>query len=281
MTNAQATNESLPDRGSTRDLLLAGVASCATGVTLWGALHATVGDPWLWQGGAAVALMTALAATARATRKHKRPSPTTSDAPNEPDAPNSETMAALKEAVAQMGPRKRGRPRKTPLIKTQAVQAPAPEAPKVSPIERERERLRAAGFSEAEISQIMIARESQSGGFGQGVATGVLNNLRAIVDYGRSLLPSFKNDLANMLDSEADAATRIASAASVTAKTAAVVVFGYFVYLEALQLRSAAYKAWAEACIERQKNAINFSTLRELESGERDAKLNAECKDYM
>jgi hypothetical protein len=167
--------------------------------------------------------------------------------------------------------------------KTRSVNAPdKAETPKPNDVEAERARLRKAGFSDAEISQILVARQTGAANktsFGSGVATGVLNNLDAIATHVRSLVPNLKADLTRILDRNAAGAARIGGALSLGLKVAAIVVVGYFVYLEALQFRSTAYKAWAEACIERQKNAINFSSIGELMSGKGPySQLEQDCK---
>jgi len=160
-----------------------------------------------------------------------------------------------------------------------AAQAPKRPSSTPSDLETERARLRTAGFSDAEISQILVARETGAGGkasFGSGVATGLLNNVDAIVTHVRGLVPSFKGDLTRMLDRDAGGVARIGGALSLGVKAAAIVVVGYFVYLEAVQFRASAYKAWAEACIARQQAEINFSSLSELMSGHND--LDSGCK---
>ncbi len=166
--------------------------------------------------------------------------------------------------------------------RTEPAKAEATDIPKlVSATERERERLRNSGFREVEISQILVARETNGNAvkssFGSGVATGFLNNLDAVVTHARHLMPSFKNDLERLFDSRAEMATRVGGAMALTVKMVALIAIGYFVYLEALQLRSVAYKSWAEACIERQKNAINFTPLNKLISGELTRDLDKEC----
>lgn len=79
------------------------------------------------------------------------------------------------------------------------------EAPAFSRIDAERERLRKAGFTDEEIKQILIARESGAaqgmGGGGHGVLSGVLSNLAAVMTHARNFVPSLVADLARMLKS--------------------------------------------------------------------------------
>lgn len=151
----------------------------------------------------------------------------------------------------------------------------------VSALERERDRLRSSGYNETEISQILIAREANGpttrGSLGVGAATGFLNNLDAVVMHARSFMPGFKSDLEHIFDDRVDAATRVSASLAMTVKIAALMVIGYVAYIEAVQLRSQAYKSWAEACIERQKNAINFTPMNKLLSGEAMRELDKEC----
>ena len=61
-------------------------------------------------------------------------------------------------------------------------------------------------------------------------------------------------------------------------KASVVAVLGYIVSLECAQLKASVDRARAEACIARQKNAINFSTMNELMSG-RVRGLDKDCKN--
>ena len=161
--------------------------------------------------------------------------------------------------------------------KAQRKDAPDKTAtPDVNPLEAERERRRT---EKTEIpNQPAAGADAGKASFGAGMPTGFLGNLHSTVAILREFVPSFKSNLTDVLDRDADAATRISGAVSIGVKTAAAVVVGYFVFLEGLQLRSASYKMWAEACIERQKNAINFSTVAQLYSGTGpDRKLDKEC----
>jgi len=236
-------------RGHGVKIALAATAASAAVVAFWVSENMPVTHADRWQDAAMVAGALAAGLTWAASQRTP-PQKTEARAPSERRARNAES-STLRSELAD------------------ASKAKKEEAPRLSPIEAERLRLLKAGFNEQEISQILIARESGGGkaSFGSGVATGVLNNLEAVATHLRSLVPSIKSDLTRIMDRDADSATRISGAVSLGVKAIAAVVIGYFVYLEALQFRSAAYKAWADACIERQKNAINFSTMNELLSG--------------
>jgi hypothetical protein len=246
--------------------LAATCASCAV-AAIWVPTNLNVPHPELWLAVGFIAAWLAFKSTLAAMKAERQ-------------TPRASFVRGGIDAASRL------RSRLAEAAKTQKVEAPAKAAtPDVNPLEAERERLRKAGYSAAEISQIMVARESGAGArkaaLGAGVATGVLNNLDAVMTHLRSLVPSVKFDLTRMLDRKADSATRISGAVSFGVKVAAAVMVGYFVYLEALQFRSAAYKSWAEACIERQKSAINFSSINELMSGafsDATRKLEQECK---
>jgi len=155
-----------------------------------------------------------------------------------------------------------------------------PATPEVAPLQDERERLLKAGLPEHEVSQILVARASgaRRNSFGSGVATGPLSNLEAVASYVRGhLIPNVTADLTRILDRDADSATRLGGALSFGVKAAAAVVVGYFEYLESLQFRASAYKAWADACIARQQAEINYSSVSELMSGATNG-LNGDCK---
>jgi hypothetical protein len=141
------------------------------------------------------------------------------------------------------------------------------------PVDAERERLRRKGLTDQQITDIFIARETNVHGgksFGSGVATGLLNNLEAIVTHAKSLLPSFKADLEIMFDSKAVKANRASSAVALALKLCALGALGYFLWIEAIELRARAYKARADACIAEQQNLINHSTIYDILNGKID-----------
>ncbi|WP_280706412.1 hypothetical protein [Bradyrhizobium sp. BR13661] len=144
-------------------------------------------------------------------------------------------------------------------------------------VEAERERLANSGYSEAEISQILIAREARLGFGAQGAASGVVSNLTAVMGHVRNFLPGLKADFERMLNTRSSFSARIEAAVVVALKAFVVAVLCYIVSLECAQLKASVDKARAEACIERQKNAINFSTMSELMSGH-VRELEKDCK---
>ncbi|MGH2173854.1 hypothetical protein ACQ1Z4_14170, partial [Enterococcus faecalis] len=83
-------------------------------------------------------------------------------------------------------------------------------------VEAERTRLAGAGYTEAEISQILIAKETGgqagSGGAGQGVLSGVLSNLTGVAGHVRNFLPGLKAYFGKMLSPRSSFGTRIEAA---------------------------------------------------------------------
>lgn len=142
--------------------------------------------------------------------------------------------------------------------------------------EDERARLKSQGYSDAEISQILIMRATGNaaarGGFGTGTAAGAfLNNLDAVLAYAKHLVPSFKSDLERMLNAKAQKADRIAGTLSFGLKATALGVLGYFLYIEAIEIKARAYKMWADACIALQTNDVNHMSLNDFLAGKRAA----------
>jgi len=278
MTNTSQLGVARLDGRYVLSLGLATAAASAAGLSFGVARRLDGGNLAYWQSGAAVAALVATIFTVDAMRKWlraRRPRQAVRGMPRTSGAlPAPPALLALPAPAktVQAKPREEDMPSAS---KANAAQADEP----TGKVESERARLRADGFTDPEISQILIAREAGGGkaAFGSGIATGLLNNVDAVVTHVRSLVPGFKTDLAHILNRDADSATRIGGALSLTVKTAAIMVVGYFVYLEALQFRAAAYKTWAEACIQRQQNQINFSTTNDLLSGRMNS-LDADCK---
>ena len=110
------------------------------------------------------------------------------------------------------------------------------ETPTPSPLDAERARLRKEGFTDHTISQILFAREfaapQATGGAGQGVMTGVLSNLSAVLSHARGIFPSFKTDLANMFDRAASPPVRGKAAGYLALMAAVMVVLAYAVKQE-------------------------------------------------
>jgi hypothetical protein len=95
--------------------------------------------------------------------------------------------------------------------------------------------------------------------------------------HARNFLPSLKVDFVRMLSPGLSFGARIEAATAVALKASVVAVLAYIVSLECAQLKANVDRARAEACIARQQNAINFSTMSELTSGHL-SDLDKECK---
>jgi hypothetical protein len=152
--------------------------------------------------------------------------------------------------------------------------------PTPSRIEAERERLAKAGFGEAEISQILIAKESgaaQGMGGGHGVLSGVLSNLAAVMTHARNFLPSLAADLARMLNRHVPPLLRIEAAFTLIAKCAIIGVLAYVVQLEFVTLKANAQRAKAEACQTTIKALIDSTPLNELLNGSTNKKIDEAC----
>ena len=125
-----------------------------------------------------------------------------------------------------------------------------------TPLDPEREQLRKAGYTDAEISQILIARASQHpAGAGQGVMSNVLSSILAVGSYARMVIPSFRKDVTTMFDGTVTASARVGATASLAVKAVVVLVLGYAAWQEWNQhiisnteiARQQAVKAKAEA----------------------------------
>lgn len=252
-----------PDRPSGygfKVALAATSASCAV-AAIWVPANLNVTHPELWLAVGFIAAWLTFKSTLAAMKAERR-------------TPRASFVRAGIDAASRL------RSRLVEAAKTQKVEAPAKAAtPDVSPLDAERERRRKA--KDAETNQALGERAASADAgkapFGVGQPTGFISNVHSIVAMARELVPSFKSNLTDILDPDADAATRISGAISFGLKSAAIVILGYFVYLEVLQFRGAAYKAWAEACIARQQAEINYSTMSELVNGA-GRNLDADCK---
>jgi hypothetical protein len=87
--------------------------------------------------------------------------------------------------------------------------------PGPSPLEAERQRLRAQGYSDAEISQILVARALGGGGGPtgaptqpQGAFSNVLNSIVAVASYAGGIFTTIRHDVATMLDRSAPTGAR-------------------------------------------------------------------------
>jgi hypothetical protein len=249
-------NAPSPHRGFAVNLALATAAASVCGFTFWGTSHLAIGEPLWWQGGSLAAGLAAALFTIEANKARRQLRD------NDPSRTPSPEILAL---PAPKQTKEEEEPMTTATTTTEHL------------VEAERERLAKAGYSETEISQILIAREAKFGPGGQGAASGVLSNLTAVMGHVRNFLPGLKADFVRMLNPRLSFGARIEAATVVALKASVVAVLVYIVSLECAQLKASVDRARAEACISRQKNAINFSTMNELMSGHLND-LDRECK---
>ena len=249
-------NTPSPHRGFALNLALATAAASVSGFSFWSASHLAIGDPLWWQGGSLATGLAAAIFTSEASKARRQLRE--SSAPRVPSP----------EILALPAPKQTKEEEEVMTTATTVTE---------HPIEAERERLAKAGYSETEISQILIARETRQGTGVQGAASGVMTNLTAVMGHARNFLPSLKADFARMLSPGLSLGARIDAALTVVLKASVVAVLAYIVSLECAQLKASVDRARAEACISRQKNAINFSTMSELLS-DKMSELDRECK---
>lgn len=279
----EAEIHNTPDapRGYLVTLVMATGAASVGGFAFWAAQNTTIGQPLWWQGGCGAAALVAAMLTSAASkqRRQMRRAPATGEATERPQSSLLDSLSAkLDGAAAALS----GMPKAEKSEATDTTNKAQSQT--TNRIGGERERLNKAGFTEGEISQILIARETGAaqgmGGGGQGVLTGVLSNLTAVIAHARNFVPSLVTDLARMLNRRVSPLARIEAALTLVAKCAVIAVLAYVVSIEFTQLKAMSDKAKAEACIERQKNAINFSTMSELMSGNGpDRDLDKDCRN--
>src|SRR5580704_14302969 len=100
-------------------------------------------------------------------------------------------------------------------------------------LDAERARLRSAGYTDAEISQILIASASQQpAATGQGALSNILSSILGVASHARALIPTFRKDVATVFDGGATASARAGAAASLAVKTIVVIVLGYAAWQE-------------------------------------------------
>jgi hypothetical protein len=116
--------------------------------------------------------------------------------------------------------------------------SPNPEdKPVASMLDAEREQLRKAGYTDAEVSQILVARalnapQQPAGGAGQGVMSNVLSSIVAVGSHARALIPTFRKDVATVFDGTATASARAGATASLAVKAVVILVLGYAAWQE-------------------------------------------------
>jgi hypothetical protein len=114
------------------------------------------------------------------------------------------------------------------------VSSPEEVKPAAIGLDAEREALRKAGYTEAEISQILIARASQqpAGAAGQGVMSNVLSSIVAVASHARVLIPTFRKDMETVFNSTATVSVRAGATVSLTVKAIVVFVLGFAAWQE-------------------------------------------------
>ena len=223
-------------RGYFLTLAAATAAAGVGGFAFWASQNMRIGQPLWWQVGSLAAFLVAGKLTLAATKQQSQMRPQGSLL----DSFNAKLDAATL-ALSHM-----------PESATTAKD----ETPAPNRIEGERERLAKAGFGEAEISQILIARETgaaQGMGGGHGVLSGVLSNLAAVMTHARNFVPGLVVDLARMLNRRVSPVQRMEAAFNLVAKCAVIVVLAYVVDLEFITLKAGAERGRADACNARMK----------------------------
>ena len=139
-------------------------------------------------------------------------------------------------------------------------------SPNSTSLDAERARLRSAGYTDAEVSQILIARASQQpAATGQGALSNALSSIVAVGGHARALIPTFRNDVAIVFDGSATASARAGATASLAVKAVVILVLAYAAWQEWRQhiisateiAASQSEKARAEACSARIKAIID------------------------
>jgi TPR repeat protein len=163
------------------------------------------------------------------------------------------------------------------------------EKPASPPLEAERERLRKAGYTDTEISQILVARALGSSGHSadaptsQGVLSGTLSSVMAIGSYARGTVFTIRHDLATIFDATALASARVGAAAMLVFKVAVIAVLAYAGWQEWHQhiisateiADSQARKIRAEECSARIKAIIDSVPINKL--GEATEIVQRDC----
>jgi hypothetical protein len=142
--------------------------------------------------------------------------------------------------------------------------------PEATSLDAERARLRSAGYTDAEISQILIASASQQpAATGQGALSNVLSSILGVASHARALIPTFRKDVATVFDGGATASARAGAATSLAVKAIVVIVLGYAAWQEWRQhimyatetAASQAEKAKADACTARLNSYVDEKQL--------------------
>jgi hypothetical protein len=105
-------------------------------------------------------------------------------------------------------------------------------------LDAERERLRKAGYTDAEISKYFIERlhagsqQSPAAAPTQGTMTGVLGNASAVLSHAKGTIPVIQSNIANVADPAASPSSRARSTAVLALVAVIVAVLGYAIYQE-------------------------------------------------
>lgn len=138
--------------------------------------------------------------------------------------------------------------------------------PKAAPLDAEREKLRAAGYTDAEISQILIARAAGGNAAAHagtgGAMSSVLGSLIAVAGYIGNLLFGFRADAATLFDPSAKAGARVGASIGLVVKLVVMAVLGF-----------GAWQEWRQHIISAPQTAANNSELTEAQA----AKAKAEA----
>jgi hypothetical protein len=123
--------------------------------------------------------------------------------------------------------------------------------PAATPLDAEREALRKAGYTDAEVSQILVTRaasQQPAGAAGQGVMSNVLSSIVAVGSHARALIPTFRKDVETVFDRAATTSARAGATASLAVKAVVIAVLGYAAWQEWNQhIISATERAAADA----------------------------------
>jgi hypothetical protein len=148
--------------------------------------------------------------------------------------------------------------------------------PAATPLDTEREALRKAGYTEAEVSQILIARAASQqpagAATGQGVLSNVLSSILGVASHARALIPTFRTDVMTVFDGAATASARAGATASLAVKAIVVLVLGYAAWQEWNQhiisateiAQSQARKIRAEECSARMKAIVDTVPVNQI-----------------
>jgi hypothetical protein len=149
--------------------------------------------------------------------------------------------------------------------------------PAATPLDAEREQLRKVGYTEAEVSQILIARalagtQHPAGHVGQGVMSNVLSSMLGVASHARMLIPTFRKDVVTIFDGTAAASARAGATVSLAVKAVVVLVLSYAAWQEwnqhiisATQIAEIqARKIKAEECSARMKAIIDTVPVNQL-----------------